>query len=48
MVTGKPKFKDENNVTAVVPPSISEHYWDRKMTAQGTTQLVYVNGSKSS
>ena len=55
MVKGRIKFKDEDdpqivdNVTAVDPPkSISEHYWDRKMTAQGTTQLVYVNGSKSS
>ena len=55
MVTGKPKFKDEDNpqivdsVTAVdSPKNISEHYWDRKMTAQGTSQLVYVNGSKSS
>lgn len=55
MVTRKLKFKDEDNpqivdsVTDVDPPkSISEQYWGRKMTAQGTTQLVYVNGSESS
>lgn len=55
MVKGRIKFKDEDdphsvdNVTAVGPPkSVSEHYWDRKMTAEGTTQLVYISGSKNS